>query len=327
MRVLILHDRVTAADGPDGRDVLDQAAAVTGALTALGHTVDRLDCDLDLAALATELRQRQPELVFNLVESLGGSGRLIHLVPACLETLGVPYTGCRADALLLTSNKLLAKRWLQGAGLPVPAWVEPGDDDLPAGTADWIVKSVWEHASIGLDANSLVRGRAGRTVRELLPERARRLGGVCFAEHYIEGRECNLALLAGPHGPELLPPAEIVFDNFPPGMPRILDYRAKWDEQSFACSHTRRSFDFPPADGPLLARLGQLALACWRIFRLNGYARVDFRIDTTGAPWILEVNANPCLSPDAGFSAALERAGIPFGEAVRRIVVDSAVGA
>ena len=108
MRVLILHDRVTAADGPDGRDVLDQAAAVTGALTALGHTVDRLDCDLDLAALATELRQRQPELVFNLVESLGGSGRLIHLVPACLETLGVPYTGCRADALLLTSNKLLA---------------------------------------------------------------------------------------------------------------------------------------------------------------------------------------------------------------------------
>ena len=326
MRVLILIDRVTAADGPDGRDVLDQAAAVTGALTALGHTVDRLDCDLDLAALATELRQRQPELVFNLVESLGGSGRLIHLVPACLETLGVPYTGCRADALLLTSNKLLAKRWLQGAGLPVPAWVEPGDDDLPPGTADWIVKSVWEHASIGLDANSLVRDQNGRAVRELLPERARRVNGPCFAEHYIEGRECNLALLAGPHGPELLPPAEIVFDNFPPGMPRILDYQAKWAEASFACRHTRRSFDFPPADGPLLARLGQLALACWRIFRLNGYARVDFRIDTTGAPWILEVNANPCLSPDAGFSAALERAGIPFGEAVCRIVADSAVG-
>ena len=127
--------------------------------------------------------------------------------------------------------------------------------------------------------------------------------------------------------PELLPPAEIVFDNFSPGMPRILDYRAKWDEQSFACSHTRRSFDFPPADGPLLVRLEQLALACWRIFRLNGYARVDFRIDAAGAPWILEVNANPCLSPDAGFSAALERAGIPFGEAVRRIVADSAVGA
>ena len=114
MHVLILHNRVTVADGPDGRDVLDQAAVVTGALTALGHRVDRLDCDLNLAGLATELQRQQPELVFNLVESLAGSGRLIHLVPACLETLGVPYTGCRADALLLTSNKLLAKRWLQG---------------------------------------------------------------------------------------------------------------------------------------------------------------------------------------------------------------------
>ena len=82
-----------------------------------------------------------------------------------------------------------------------------------------------------------------------------------------------------------------------------------------------------PADGPLLARLEQLALACWRIFRLNGYARVDFRIDAAGAPWILEVNANPCLSPDAGFSAALERAAIPFTEAVRRIVADSDIGA
>ena len=327
MQVLILHDRVSAADSPDSRDVLDQAAAVAGALTTLGHRVEQLACDLDLAALAAELRRRRPELVCNLVESLAGSGRLIHLVPACLESLGVPYTGCRADALLLTSNKLLAKRWLQAAGLPVPAWVEPGDDDLPAGTADWIVKSVWEHASIGLDANSLVRDQNARAVRGLLPERARGLGGPCFAEHYIEGRECNLGLLAGPHGPELLPPAEIVFDNFPPGMPRILDYQAKWAEASFACRHTRRSFDFPPADGPLLARLEQLALACWRIFRLNGYARVDFRIDAAGAPWILEVNANPCLSPDAGFSAALERAAIPFTEAVRRIVADSDIGA
>lgn len=121
MQVLILHDRVSAADSPDSRDVLDQAAAVAGALTTLGHRVEQLACDLDLAALAAELRRRRPELVCNLVESLAGNGRLIHLVPACLESLGVPYTGCRADALLLTSNKLLAKRWLQAAGLPVPA--------------------------------------------------------------------------------------------------------------------------------------------------------------------------------------------------------------
>ena len=82
MQVLILHDRVSAADSADSRDVLDQAAAVAGALTTLGHRVEQLACDLDLAALAAELRRRRPELVCNLVESLAGSGRLIHLVPA-----------------------------------------------------------------------------------------------------------------------------------------------------------------------------------------------------------------------------------------------------
>jgi D-alanine-D-alanine ligase len=43
-------------------------------------------------------------------------------------------------------------------------------------------------------------------------------------------------------------------------------------------------------------------------------------VDPDGRPFILEINTNPCLSPDAGFAAALERAGIPFDDAIRRIV-------
>ncbi|MFH2099767.1 MAG: D-alanine--D-alanine ligase, partial [Pseudomonadota bacterium] len=54
--------------------------------------------------------------------------------------------------------------------------------------------------------------------------------------------------------------------------------------------------------------------------------RVDFRVDPDGNPFILEVNANPCLSPDAGFAAAVDRAGMPFDRAVERILADVSWG-
>ncbi len=56
---------------------------------------------------------------------------------------------------------------------------------------------------------------------------------------------------------------------------------------------------------------------------LRAWARVDFRVDQNGQPWILEVNANPCLSPDAGFRAALQQAGIAFDEAIACILEDT----
>ena len=113
----------------------------------------------------------------------------------------------------------------------------------------------------------------------VLRRRAPDLGGACFAEVYIEGREFNLALLAGPDGPEVLPPAEIVFEGYGPDRLRIVGYRAKWDEASYEYHHTPRRFDFPAADAPLLDRLRRTARDCWRLFGLRGWARVDFRVD------------------------------------------------
>ena len=186
----------------------------------------------------------------------------------------------------------------------------------------WIIKSVWEHGSLGLEAENLVTGTA-KTVTRLLKARAPGLGGACFAEQFIFGREFNLSLLAGRAGVQVLPPAEILFPDITEGRPAMVGYRAKWQEDAKEYRNTPRRFDFIPADTPLLAELEIMARRCWHQFHLAGYARVDFRVDPSGRPFVLEVNTNPCLSPDAGFAAALDRAGISYANGIHRIVTHS----
>jgi D-alanine-D-alanine ligase len=297
--------------------VFVQLALVERELEASGHRCHRLALDLDLERARRWLSDVRPELVFNLVESLGGSSRLAHLGPALVESLGIPCAGASSTAFLETTDKLHAKRRLAEAGLPTPAWFEAGDENRIVGRdakAPFIVKPIHEDASVDLDDGAVVQGAAAARARVAAAARP------SFAEAYVEGRELNLSLLAKDSGVELLPPAEISFEAWPEGKPRIVGYAAKWDEHSFESVHTPRRFDFPPSDAPLLARLADLSHRCWRLFGLGGWARVDFRVDAQGEPWILEINANPCLSPDAGFPAAAARAGLSTRDVLTRIV-------
>jgi len=330
VRVLILFDEPRPGARADELDSVVQAHAVAEALATLGHEARLCGVSLDLAALQRGLEADRPDLVFNLVESLGGHGRLIHLVPALLEALRVPFTGAHARAMAFSSDKHLAKMVLRAADLPTPE--ERSLDELRAQRAPlpgrWILKSVHEHASVGLDEDSVVSGADPQFLARELERRLPSLGGEGFAERFIDGREFNLAVLdSGVRGapPLSLPPAEIIFEGYDASKPKVVGWRAKWDESSYEFHHTPRRFDFPREDGPLLAELVELARGAWRAFDLTGWARVDFRVDdATGRPTILEVNANPCLSPDAGYAAALARGGLDLPRALERILAVAA---
>lgn len=330
MRVAVVHNAILTPPTPDEADTLVQRDAVLAALARLGHEAFSLSCDLDLRSLRESLAQSSPDVVFNLAEALDGRGRLIYLPAAVYESLGVPYTGASLEALFLTSHKVLAKERLRSRGLPTPDWIAAdGQTGTTDGDDSWrgrfLVKSLWEDASIGLDDDSVVDVDRPEELRSILARKAQEPAAPWFAERYIEGRELNIALLAGPAGPEALAPAEILFEDYPEGKPRIVGYKAKWDEKAFEYAHTPRRLEFPGSDGPLLETLAGMSTACWHLFGLRGYGRVDFRVDREGRPWILEVNANPCLEPESGgFTAAVRKTGLSYEDAIDRIVRDAA---
>ena len=330
MKIVVLHNAVSHQDSPEDLDTLTQARAVVESLRRQGHDAAAAPCTLNLAALGETLLECRPELVFNLVESLGGTDSLAYLAAATLDALGLPYTGNSTESLFTTNHKLLAKRTMQLAGLPTPDWLSgqgwrPEADGMPL-TPPCIIKSVWEHGSRGLDDDNVIQEGDTELIRDRLREFTARTGRPHFAEKFIDGREFNLPMLDGPDGPQILPLGEMDFSNFPVDKPRIIGHRAKWHETSFEYHNTPRNFHFHDHDRPLVEHLHRLALACWRLFDLRGYVRVDFRVDRAGQPWILEINTNPCISPDAGYTAALEEAGLEYDDAIRRIVQEAVAG-
>lgn len=312
-KVAIVYDANAEVGRPDSSDTLVEARAIAEALGTLGFDAVPLTVGLDLAAFERKLRELAPQAVFNVVESLDGRGQLVHVVPALLESLGLPFTGCSSVALATTCDKLAAKAMLAAAEIATPPTF-----GAAGGAGPWIVKAVSEHASLGLDDSSVA---TGERVAEVLAARRAEFGGRWFAERFVAGRELNVGIIAAPNGPRALPVAEIRFEGFPLGKPAIVGYAAKWDDASFEARNTVRSFAVEPE---LAARAERLALACWQLFALDGYARVDFRVDASGMLYVLEVNANPCLSPDAGFAAALEQAGIGYVGAIGWLLADAA---
>lgn len=324
MRVLVLHSDIPPDAPPDEQDTLIQAEAIAQALISLGHTVTKAPFSPWLRDLKKLVRDTQAELLFNVVEAVEGSGYRAAEAIAMFDELGIPYTGNRSEPVVTTCDKPLTKRRIADAGLPTPAWTTPPDWDDVDGKRLYIVKSAREDASVGIDDDAVVRGRDAIRARAELC--AALHGGEWFAEAFVDGREFNVAVLEENGRPRVLPMAEMRFVEWPAGKPKVVGYTAKWDDNSLDSTHTVRDFAWADREPELKATLHDLAVRAWDLFDLRSYARVDFRVDANGNPFILELNPNPCIEPEAGFGAAAREAGYDYRELIRRIVQAALVG-
>jgi D-alanine-D-alanine ligase len=174
-----------------------------------------------------------------------------------------------------------------------------------------IVKPAAEDASLGVEQRSVVRNArqlAERTTAML------EVWEELLVQRYVDGREVNVGIL----GDTVLPIAEIDFSHMPRGRWRIVTYQSKWETGSIDDLGTVPRC---PARLPskVAAEVRRVALRAWKLVGGCGYGRVDMRIDANGQPWILEVNANPDIAPDAGLARMARVAGIEYGPLIRSI--------
>jgi D-alanine-D-alanine ligase len=254
--------------------------------------------------------------VFNLGEGI--DGRLFEeaRIAWALEAMGYRITGSRGDALARSIHKVYAKQLFTRAGVPTPRWrlcrdVSEVEDGLGF---PLIVKPVAEDGSLGINPEAVVRDLAA--LRERVGHTVECYRQAALVEEFIIGREFNVSLWGDT--PEVLPLAQIDFGDFSEPCQQIVSFAAKWDATSFAFHHTPVLCPAPVGDG-LAGRIRKAALAAWRAIGCQGYARVDIRVDEHDQPYVIEVNCNPDLSPDAGFFHAVRATGRSYEEMVCRV--------
>ena len=320
--VIILYDNTDPEDKDapfaTEMDNFREVAAVEEALTSLGRESRRLE--IHYASLEEDLKQlwdRRGATVFNLCEDIAGQGIYEVYMISFLELLGMTYTGTSPIALGLCLDKARSKEVLSYHGLETPRHYVLTDPSQrrPDLSFPLILKPLHEDGSYGIDRDSVV------VSDEALETKARQLlqqfQQPVIVEEYIGGREFNVSLL-GEGTPEALPISEIDYSAVEKGEPHILTYASKWDETSLEYLKT------PPTcpvtlDPALEKTLKEVALKASQVLGCRDYIRVDIRMRGDD-PCVIEVNPNPCISPDAGFVRAAEAAGISYAELIGKIV-------
>jgi D-alanine-D-alanine ligase len=324
MHIVILHnhDHELLEDDPGKEareDVTRVASALAEALHRGGTRAEPLAVRGSRLDFLETLDRKRPDLVINLCESLVADSRGEMAVPCLLEVLGLPYTGSSALSLGLALHKDKAKELLRAHGVSTPGFARVDRVEQAALVElpfPLIVKPAREDASVGVNRDSVVyeRGELRRAVEAVL----RTFRQPALVEQFIPGREIYVPLL-GNHPRRALPLTEIRFGALFDGQPNIVSYRAKWEAGSPEYLNTP-SVSCTLEDPELEARILQTAMDAFAALDCQDYGRVDLRVSPEGVPYVIDINPNCDLHPEAGFAKAARAVGLDYPALAARLV-------
>lgn len=252
-----------------------------------------------------------PGMVFNMAYGIQGRSRYTH-IPAMLEMLGVPYLGSSPSGHAVALDKVLTKIILLRNNLPTPEYrVILGSNDNLSDIDFYpvIVKPRSEAVSIGM---KVVHNHQDlkNAVNAMLSE-----GRQVFIEQFIPGREFAVGVLGNEPMMEILPIVEIDLNGDPNGI-QTYDDKTKSPKNKICPA---------PIDNELAEKLRDLTRKTFNYLGLNDFARVDFRVDSDGNIYILEINSMASLGKTGSYSFAAKIAGYDYTSLVNKMLEVAAI--
>ena len=323
-RILALvHQHLVPPEDTTGVDILEaewkMEYDVIETLREQGHEVRVLGVHDDLAGIRPTAGFFEPHIVFNLMEAFAGITTFDQNVVSYLELLRLRYTGCNPRGLMLARDKALSKKLLAYHRIPVPDFMVVRHGRKPALHKKMhfplIVKSLFFEASAGISQASVVEDE------EQLARRVQfihdTLGTAAIVEQFIDGRELYVGVL-GNERLEVLPVWEMSFAQMTGNRWRIATERVKWNTQ-----YQKKNGIMTNAaklDDAAVIYIQRIAKRAYRALDLNGYARVDLRMDDEGRAYVLEANPNPNLAYGEDFAESAEVSGLSYEKLLERII-------
>ena len=324
LRILALvHDHLVPPDDTAGIDILEadwkMEYDVIETLREVGHDVRVLGINDDLMPIRRAAEEFRPQIVLNLMEAFAGVTTFDQNVVSYLELLRLAYTGCNPRGLILARDKALSKKLLAYHRIPVPDFtvvrrgrrpVVPKKMRFPL-----IVKSLFFEASTGISQASVVENtdQLARRIQFIHDS----LGTAAIVEQFIEGRELYVGVV-GNDRLDVFPVWEMSFAKMPDNRWHIATERVKWSTQ-YQKKHGIMT-EAAALDPVLAERIQRIAKRTYRALDLNGYARIDVRMDEGGHPYVLEANPNPNLAYGEDFAESAEKSGLTYERLLDRIL-------
>ena len=299
------------------KDFLNQIDNIKKVLEKKYISVETLAINSDIKTAIKKITQYSPDAIMNFVESVEGNSNMESYIAGIFDLLEIPYTGNSSSCLGNCLIKSRTKQILQSHGIRTPKHYIAGINQIPARDElllkfPVILKLAREDASIGISEFSVSKDY--ETVVKRLNYLFSTYNQEVLIEEYIEGRELNVAIL----GDKILPISEIRFDGLPDNLPKIITYEAKWSPDSVYYKNTVPQC---PAqlDEHLKQKVEKMAVEAFEAMECRDYTRVDIRLNAKNIPYVIEINPNPDISPDAGFIRSAGAAGISYSEVLYMI--------